>query len=194
VSVRLALLSLLIEEPRGVYQLRQLFEDRTTWNINIGQVYQTMQRLERDGLVEHAGGEGRAELFRISDAGYEELQRWWDTPTTVDRSERDDLVMKVALAVTIPGINVQKLIQQQRNATLSELRDVTRLKRTDDDPTWQLVLDRRIFDLEAEARWLDHIEGAAVAAAARRAPLADASHAEVDNAEAGIPTPAGRNR
>ncbi|AWE42557.1 MULTISPECIES: PadR family transcriptional regulator [unclassified Actinobaculum] len=188
-SVRLALLSLLIEEPRGVYQLRQLFEERTTWNINIGQVYQTMQRLERDGLVEYADSEGRAELFRISDTGYEELQHWWDTPTTVDRSERDDLVMKVALAVTIPGINVQRLIQQQRNATLSELRDVTRLKRTDDDPTWQLVLDRRIFDLEAEARWLDHIEGAAVAAAARRAPLAAASYAEADN-----PTPAGRNR
>src|SRR5215212_7482110 len=75
VSVRNALLALLEQGPRYGYQLRAEFEDRTggTWPLNVGQVYTTLARLERDGLVEGRtadpeGGEARR-TYRISDAG-----------------------------------------------------------------------------------------------------------------------------
>ena len=56
-SVRHALLALLSEGPKYGLQLREEFEARTgeIWPLNVGQVYSTLQRLERDGLVESDG-------------------------------------------------------------------------------------------------------------------------------------------
>ncbi|MCA1781231.1 MAG: hypothetical protein LC679_03385 [Intrasporangiaceae bacterium] len=85
----------------------------------------------------------------------------------VDRSEspRDELVIKLALAVTVPGVDVARVVQVQRTATLGHLRDLTRLKvraaPSHDGPNehaWRLVLDNHIFAAEAEVRWLDHVE------------------------------------
>src|SRR6202012_3215532 len=58
-SVRHALLALLSEGPKYGLQLRQEFVARTgeVWPLNVGQVYTTLQRLERDGLVESVGEE-----------------------------------------------------------------------------------------------------------------------------------------
>ena len=60
-SVRHALLALLSEGPKYGLRLRQEFEARTgeMWPLNVGQVYTTLQRLERDGLVESDGAEPR---------------------------------------------------------------------------------------------------------------------------------------
>ncbi len=165
-SVKHVLLELLAEEPSGSYQLKQIFEERTggTWPMNIGQVYQTAQRLERDGLIEVIGetGEGnrRAEIYGITDAGREVLSQWWATPILRSRTERDDLVMRMAVAAESRAIDVVDQIQQQRLATLRELRAVTsELRKLDSSNlTEHLLLQRRIFDLESEGRWIDHIE------------------------------------
>ena len=98
-SVRHALLALLSEGPKYGLQLRQEFEARTgeVWPLNIGQVYTTLQRLERDGLVESDGSEkeGPQKGFHITDAGSEELSNWLNTPPDMTSPPRDELVIKV---------------------------------------------------------------------------------------------------
>lgn len=184
-SVRNALLALAAQRPAGVCRLKQMFEDQTcgAWPLNIGQVYQTMQRLERDGSVtshlETNGGRD-SEVFEVTEAGRRILEEWWSTPVPRENFERDELVMKLAVAAADPSVDVAGLIQTQRRSTLSALRDVTRLKAgaDDDELAWKLILERHVFDLEAELNWLDHIESGAVSEAARRAAFA-ASKARV---------------
>ena len=83
-SVRHALLALLSEGPKYGLQLQQEFESRTgeVWPLNVGQVYTTLQRLERDGLVEAVDGEhdGPQRGSRITSAGGDELAEWLRTP------------------------------------------------------------------------------------------------------------------
>lgn len=166
-SVRQALLALLEEGPRYGYQLRAQFEQRTgsTWPLNVGQVYTTLSRLERAGLVEGEGDDGEGHVvYRITEAGREEVSTWFTTPVERTQPPRDELAIKLALAVTVPGVDVGRVIQQQRSATMAALQDYTRLKRRAadgrgaDDLAWSLVLDSLVFSAEAEIRWLDHCE------------------------------------
>jgi DNA-binding PadR family transcriptional regulator len=167
-SVKLGLLALLAEEPMYGARLRSEFEARTggTWPLNVGQVYTTLSRLERDGLVEPVGApddEGRI-AYRLTARGREEIAGWWLTPVSRDSSPRDELVIKLALAVTAPGVDVHRVVQTQRTATLKHLRDLTRLKARpaggadERDVAWLLVLEHLVFSAEAEVRWLDHVE------------------------------------
>ena len=168
-SVRQALLALLEEGPMYGYQLRSEFERRTgaTWPLNVGQVYTTLTRLERDGLVSGSGANGEGHVvYEVTDAGRDEVATWFTTPVGRTTPPRDELAIKLALAVTVPGVDVGTVIQQQRSATISALQDYTRLKRDRDpaaaaegaDMAWGLVLDSLIFNAEAEVRWLDHCE------------------------------------
>ena len=186
-SVRQALLALLEQGPMYGYQLRSEFERRTgsTWPLNIGQVYTTLTRLERDGLVAEDGADGEGHVvYRVTDSGRDEVATWFTTPVERTQPPRDELAIKLALAVTVPGVDVGTVIQQQRSATMSALQDYTRLKRraTGDDPqelAWGLVLDSLVFTAEAEIRWLDHCE-----ARLRRAALERRSAAtSVERAE-----------
>src|SRR3954468_8288889 len=98
-SVRHALLALLSEGPMYGLQLRQEFEARTgeVWPLNVGQVYTTLQRLERDGLVESDGvdDDGPQKGFRITTAGDDELVGWLHAPGDIGAPPRDELVIKV---------------------------------------------------------------------------------------------------
>ncbi|WP_182525008.1 PadR family transcriptional regulator [Nocardioides dongkuii] len=168
-SVKQALLALLEQGPMYGYQLRSEFEQRTgaTWPLNVGQVYTTLTRLERDGLVEGAGDDGEGHVvYRITGPGREEVAAWFTTPVERTQPPRDELAIKLALAVTVPGVDVGTVIQQQRSATMRALQDYTRLKRSGRaarpaepaDLAWSLVLDSLVFSAEAEVRWLDHCE------------------------------------
>jgi DNA-binding PadR family transcriptional regulator len=174
-SIRQGLLALLEQEPMYGYQLRAEFESRTgaTWPLNVGQVYTTLSRLERDGLVEAAGqdDEGHA-VYRITAAGRDEVESWFATPVSRSTPPRDELAIKLAMAVTVPGVDVRAVVQGQRAATIRALQDYTRLKADATEPAhmshlaWQLVLESLIFDAEAEVRWLDHCEARLARAAA----------------------------
>ncbi len=162
--IRRGLLTLLAREPMHGYQLRSEFDAATgaTWPLNIGQVYTTLSRLERDGFVEALGEaeEGRV-AYRITDAGVQEVEKWFDAPVPREGRPRDELAIKLALALTVPGVDVQKVVQVQRTATLRSLQDLTKLKAGADpvaDAAWLLVLEAMIFQAEAEVRWLDHCE------------------------------------
>ncbi|WP_300681976.1 PadR family transcriptional regulator [Nocardioides sp.] len=167
-SVRNGLLALLSEQPMYGAQLRAEFERRTgdTWPLNIGQVYSTLQRLERDGLVSHVHGDhGEVEdtktiPYALTEDGQAEVSHWWASATPTVADPRDELTIKLALAVTVPGVEAATLVQRQRTAALAHLQELTRAKRSGTDSlAAELVLERRIFDAEALVRWLDHIEG-----------------------------------
>jgi DNA-binding PadR family transcriptional regulator len=187
-SVKLALLALLDEEPKYGYQLRTEFEERTgtTWPLNVGQVYTTLTRLERDGLVAGQGesDEGQV-MYRITEAGRAEVATWFTTPVVRTPPPRDELAIKLALAVTVPGVDVGTVIQQQRSATINALQDYTRLKRqagtgSREDLAWSLVLDSLVFAAEAEVRWLDHCEARLRRAGREQAAAPVAAHQAKD--------------
>lgn len=187
-SIRQGLLALLGQASMYGYQLRAEFEERTgaTWPLNVGQVYTTLGRLERDGLVEPAGqdGEGHA-FYRITDAGRAEIDEWFTNPVDRANRARDELAIKLAMAVTVPGVDVREVVQRQRTHTVRTLQEYTRLKaRADDgdDLAWLLVLESLIFQAEAEVRWLDHCE-ARVARAAASATEAAAGQSSAEDSD-----------
>src|SRR5690242_19866791 len=116
-SVRHALLALLSAGPKYGLQLREEFEAGTgeVWPLNVGQVYTTLQRLERDGLVESDEAEsGPQKTFRITDSGATELAQWLRTPPDLSSPPRDELVIKVLIALRVPDTDVHDLIQIHR--------------------------------------------------------------------------------
>lgn len=163
-SVRHALLALLSEGPRYGLQLRQEFEARTgeVWPLNVGQVYTTLQRLERDGLVESdAGDDGPQRNFRITPAGMEELGEWRRTPPDLSSPPRDELVIKVLVALQVQGVDVHEVIQVHRRYVVQLMQQWTRLKEEADegDLAFALVVDAELFRLDSVIRWLDAAEG-----------------------------------
>ena len=156
-SVRHSLLAILAQGPCYGHQLRQEFDRRTggTWSINAGQVYQTLDRLERDKLVESAGvdGEGR-ELYAITPAGRAEADSWLVTP--VLRTERDELAIKLALAVTLPGTDASAVISAQRHASTAALAVVSSASASDLGEA--VVIASLVATAEADLRWLDEVE------------------------------------
>ncbi|MBV9660244.1 MAG: PadR family transcriptional regulator [Acidimicrobiales bacterium] len=164
-SVRHALLALLSEGPKYGLQLRHEFEARTgeVWPLNVGQVYTTLQRLERDGLVEsdNAVEEGPQKGFRITADGEEELAAWLRTPPDLSSPPRDELVIKVLVASRLPGVDVHEVVQAHRRYLVQLMQEWTRLKEyaADRDLSFALVVDAELFRLDSLVRWLDAADG-----------------------------------
>jgi DNA-binding PadR family transcriptional regulator len=163
VSVSMSILAILDEGPAYGLQLKNEFESRTgdIWPLNVGQVYTTLARLERDGLVRQKAGEGE-KLYEITADGRERLREWFAEP--VQRSgtpSRDELVLKIVMAVGRNGVRPYDVIQTERKATVRQLQEYTRFKRdadADADIGWLFLLDSLIFQAEARVRWLDACE------------------------------------
>jgi DNA-binding PadR family transcriptional regulator len=161
-SVPHALLALLREGPKYGLRLQNEFESRTgeVWPLNVGQVYTTLQRLERDGLVETDGEDERSQKqkrYRITSAGAQELADWLRTPPELVPPPRDELVIKVLVALQVPGIDIHELLQVHRRHAIEVMQRYTRIKADapEDDVPLALVADAELFRLEAIVRWLD---------------------------------------
>ena len=163
-SIRHAMLALLSEGPKYGLQLREEFEARTgeIWPLNVGQVYTTLQRLERDGLVESDGsGEaGPQKGFRITAEGKQELASWLRTPPDLSSPPRDELVMKVLVALYVPSADVHAVIQAHRRYVVELMQQWTRIKEYDaaGDLSMSLAIDAELFRLDSVVRWLDAAE------------------------------------
>src|SRR5215469_5779962 len=165
-SVRHALLALLSEGPKYGLRRREEFEADTgeVWPLNIGQVYTTLQRLERDGLVESDDGDERdspQKRFRITAGGQAELAGWLRTPPDMSSPPRDELVIKVLVAVRVPGTDVREVIQAHRRYLVELMQQWTRIKDADAgrDLALGLAVDAELFRLDAVVRWLDAADG-----------------------------------
>ena len=159
-SVAHALLALLSEGSKYGLRLQSEFESRTgeVWPLNVGQVYTTLQRLERDGLVEAEGESERSQKrYRITSAGAQELADWLRTPPELVPPPRDELVIKVLVALQIPRIDIREILQTHRRHVIEVMQRYTRIKAAaaPDDIPLALVADAELFRLEAIVRWLD---------------------------------------
>ena len=145
-SIRHSLLALLSEGPKYGFQLRQEFEQSTgeVWPLNVGQVYTTLQRLERDGLAESddVEAEERQKNYRITAIGDEELARWLRTPPDLSEPPRDELVIKVLVASRLMDVDVFDVIQIHRRYVVQLMQQWTRLK--EDEAQLDLARIRRV--------------------------------------------------
>jgi len=163
-SVRHALLALLSEGPKYGLQLRQEFEARTgeVWPLNVGQVYMTLQRLERDGMVESdpSGEDGPQKGYRITEPGRVQLADWLGPPPETSVPPRDELVIKVLIALRVPGIDMVELVQSHRSQLVRTMQYFTHLKEDahEDEIGFLVVADAEIYRLDALIRWLDTTE------------------------------------
>jgi DNA-binding PadR family transcriptional regulator len=140
--------------------LQSEFEARTgkVWPLNVGQVYTTLQRLERDGLVEAEGdGERARKQYRIAPAGRRELADWLRTPPELVPPPRDELVIKVLVALQVPGTDVHEILQVHRRHVIEVMQRYTKVKAAgaEGDVPLALVADAELFRLEGIVRWLD---------------------------------------
>ena len=165
--MRQSLLAILDQGPCYGYQLRAEFDRRTgsTWPLNVGQIYSTLDRLERDGLVSKGETDEHGHVYyAITDAGSIEAASWLVSPVERGQGTRDELAIKLALAATLPGVDVAAVIRTERQASQAQLKQLTRAKYAGPDSdgpeqlAWALVVESMIFATEAEVRWLDHAE------------------------------------
>ncbi|MEM9800227.1 MAG: PadR family transcriptional regulator [Planctomycetota bacterium] len=163
-TVRQSLLALLADRPRHGYGLKSGFEDRTggAWPLNVGQVYTTLARLQRDGLVAtDAEDDGDRQVWRITPTGREALEEWYARPVVDDPPARDELAIKVLLAMAAESVEIGALLQSQRRASMERLQELTRLKARADpehELPWLLLLDALVLKMRAEIEWLDLCE------------------------------------
>ncbi len=163
-SIRHSLLALLSEGPKYGFQLRQEFESSTgeVWPLNVGQVYTTLQRLERDGLAESDDvDDERQKNYRITPSGMDELSKWLRTPPDLSQPPRDELVIKVLVAARLPEVDVFEVIQVHRRYIVQLMQQWTHLKEDESrlDIAFALAADAELFRLDAVARWLDSADG-----------------------------------
>jgi len=161
--LKYALLGLLAEKSRHGYDLKQAFERlmKGTWRLNIGQVYSTLARLERDGLV-------RAEIvlqdllpnrkvYTLTDAGREVLEAWLHEPVEPAGRMRVDFFLKLLVARRAGLVDPCPLLWRQREVFLQALGELTPLL-TADDEELRLLAEGLQLHLEADLGWLDRCE------------------------------------
>ena len=160
----------------SVLELREEFEHRTgeIWPLNVGQVYTTLQRLERDRLVETiAQGGGSAQRgYRLTPSGRDALSQWLSTPPDLSAPPRDELVIKVMVALRVPGVDVHDVIQVHRRYLVELMQQWTHLKEDTArlDLSFALVVDAELYRLDSLVRWLDSADARLKRAAADPQP------------------------
>lgn len=153
------LLGLLEPRRQHGYELRQAYDRRfrTDRPIRSGQIYSTLARLERDGLVDPIGDEPgngpERRLLAITASGVTELERWLEDPEPVDLHLRSALYMKVVLALS-SGRSAQAVLDGQRDEHLAVMQRLTRAKAAGDLHT-TVQIDFQLFHIEADLRWID---------------------------------------
>ena len=160
-AVREGLLALLSEAPRQGYHLKTAFEAATggAWPLNVGQVYTTLDRLQRDGLVTCGEADGQKQ-YVITPAGREALGGWWTAVPGDAPPPRDELLLKVLLAVEDDLDHALEVITHHRTALTRSLQQHRRATRREapDHLAAVLVSEALVTRAEADLRWLDLCE------------------------------------
>lgn len=161
-SIPYSLLGLLSTGEKYGQQLKAEFEANTgeMWPLNVGQVYTTLNRLERDGYVKtEPDHDAATRPYRITPAGQIELDLWLKADPGSTPPPRDELVMKIMIAVSIDAANSVEVVQSHRRQLLQEMRRYTTVKASPITSTPGLMMcDAELFRLEAAVRWLDSVD------------------------------------
>lgn len=158
-SIAHTLLGLLEAGPRHGYDLKRAFDERFGHDrpLHYGQVYSTMSRLLKNGLVEvdgvEAGGGPERKRYAITDAGVTDVEQWLGRPEKPEPYLQSTLYTKVVLAL-LTGRAADAVLDAQRTEHLRLMRELTRRK-SSGDLADQLICDHALFHLEADLRWLE---------------------------------------
>ncbi|MGV9315045.1 PadR family transcriptional regulator [Streptomyces sp. NPDC003691] len=153
------LLGLLESGPRHGYDLKRAFDDKFGHDkpLHYGQVYSTMSRLLKNGLVEVDGvepGDGpERKRYAITEAGITDVDQWLTRPEAPEPYLQSTLYTKVVIAL-LTGRGAAELLDTQRSEHLRLMRILTDRKRRGDFAD-QLICDHALFHLEADLRWLE---------------------------------------
>jgi DNA-binding PadR family transcriptional regulator len=177
VPIHHAVLALLDDGDSYGYELRAQFQQLVgpQWgDLNIGHLYQVLERLVRDGLVtkREVEQERRPDkvVYRITRSGRNELQDWLKTPFVRSGGYRDDFFLKLAAASRLGRNELKRVLHTQREAYLAELSTLTQLRSTHrDDPLISLLIEAAALHTEANLKILDRAEASAAKLAPRRA-------------------------
>lgn len=176
-AVREGLLALLSERPGVGYQLKTGFEAATggVWTLNVGQVYTTLDRLTRDGYVAVDEVEGQRS-YRITADGVAELGAWWEAVPGDEPPQRDELMLKVLMAVSRGRGHGLEVIDRQRKAVMALLQyHRHKPKASTSSLAQELVDDALVSRAEADLRWLDRCEQRLLSRDAKRPPTKPAA-------------------
>ena len=162
--MRMPLLALLAKEPAHGYelktQLEQIFGEAYP-SPNIGQIYVTLQRLERDGLVRSQdvvqATRPNKRVYELTQAGHEALVHWMDRPSEGPRV-RDDFFMKLALSQLASTSDRLGLINRQRRHYLGQMRGLSVLASTADRRIPRLLIEGAMLHLQADLDWLQRCQ------------------------------------
>ncbi len=161
-SLRFGVLGLLAEQPLHGYQVKQSFEDLLggTWEVNVGQVYQTLQRLERDGLVQATGdrGDRGRQAYGVTDAGRDAFAEWLDDPEQQPQVLREEVYIKLALLGRHADGRLEHVLDSQRRVYLQRLRDLADQERAAQAAgrmELALLFKGALLHTEADLKWLD---------------------------------------
>lgn len=170
-SVKFALLGILSQQERHGYDLKSAFDDRVGdfWSLNYGQIYSTLDRLEREGMVEwHEEPQERRpdrKIYRITPKGRRELEEWLTEPVGRARALRDELFIKLLFLDPSNPEPIVNLIQEQKRVYLRHMQKLTQRKyelskRPDrsDAMMTELLIDAALFHAEADIRWITMTE------------------------------------
>jgi DNA-binding PadR family transcriptional regulator len=163
--MRFPLLALLASGPAHGYELKQALEQQfgsVLPPLNAGQIYTTLSRLERDGLVDDdavaQNGRPNKRVYRLTEAGQAELAGWVSDSTPASRL-KDDFFIKLVLARAAGIADPLELIDRQRSAYLQALRELDDVAaQADGDVTAALLIEGAALHLEADLKWLDLCE------------------------------------
>jgi DNA-binding PadR family transcriptional regulator len=167
-SVKHAILGLLAGKPLHGYELKAGFEELVpTTELNVGQVYTTLDRLSRSQLVTHEvvnqAERPDKKVYALTDDGRKELKEWLATPSALDLNLRNETFLKLMLARRLRGADPLKVLDVERRAAFERLHEVAQAKsraREGEALHTVLLLDLAVLRLEAFLKWLDHCEEA----------------------------------
>ncbi|MEV8408492.1 PadR family transcriptional regulator [Streptomyces niveus] len=158
-SIGHTLLGLLESGPQHGYNLKRAFDDSFGHDrpLHYGQVYSTMSRLLKNGLVEvdgvEAGGGPERKRYAITEAGITDVESWLAHPEKPEPYLQSTLYTKVVISL-LTGRSAADLLDTQRAEHLRLMRVLTDRKRHG-DLSDQLICDHALFHLEADLRWLE---------------------------------------
>lgn len=163
--LKYALLGLLAQEPRHGYDLKNAFETMLggTWPLNVGQVYTTLSRLERDGLVESQVVPQDLlpdrKVYSLTQVGRDELELWLAQSTEGTIRLKDEFFIKLLVRQLVASDGASALIWEQRQVYIQKLAQLTALQ--DDpalNPATELLVEGAILHVKADLEWLDLCE------------------------------------
>lgn len=167
-SIKYAILGLLAERPLHGYELKAAYESELVpaTHLNIGQVYTTLERLTRDGLVAHEvvnqTERPDKKVYALTPAGRQELHDWMAVPTQIDLDLRNETFIKLVLARRLEDADPLDVLRGERQACFGRLHEVmqarARAKTERAAVPTGLLLDLAVLRLEAFLKWLDQCE------------------------------------